>query len=204
MIIFYSLCLIHLAIGMNGEKVFPGKFLGYISEYGIGDSGVYQKEDRLYSSLSGEIEIKTDQLSKPIISIHNELSEYQPKINNEVYAKITKIMKNQGICEIFANKSKPIRTLQGIIKHENIKNDYKEFDIFDCFVPGDVILSKIIAVDQSSYIYLSTSEPHLGVVFAKSQLSNNIMMPVSWEEMECLETHTREKRKVAKPECIQK
>lgn len=188
---------------MNGEKAFPGKFLGYISEYDIGESGIYQKEDRLYASLSGEVEFKVTQRSKPIISIHNELSEYQPKINDEVYARITKIMKNQGICEIFANKTKPIHTLQGIIKHENIKNDYKEFDIFDCFVPGDVILSKIIAVDQSSYIYLSTAESHLGVVFAKSQLSSNIMMPVSWEEMECLETHTRENRKVAKPDYVQ-
>mgnify|MGYP003302497942 CR=1 FL=1 len=95
-----------------------------------------------------------------------------------------------------------IRPIQGIIKKEFVKQDYKEFDIFDCFVPGDIVLAKIISIDQSNYIYLTVAEPNLGVYFAKSKLSGEIMLPVSFELMECLETHEREKRKVAKPSNI--
>ena len=74
--------------------------------------------------------------------------------------------------------------------------------MFDCFVPGDIIIGKIIAIDQSQYIYVSVSDINKGVVFAKSKLSNELMMPVSWEFMEDLYTNVREKRKVAKPDYI--
>ena len=39
----------------NGMKVTPGKFLGYIYDYEIGERGVFQKEDKLYASLSGKL-----------------------------------------------------------------------------------------------------------------------------------------------------
>ena len=181
------------------QKVIPGQFLGYIFDYTMGEIGVFQKEDKLYSSLTGKISIDT-KTNPPTINVISDSNNYHPHVKDEIYAKITKIQKTMAFCEIFATKDKLITPLQGIIKHENIKNDYKDFDIFECFVPGDIILGEIIAVDQSKYIYISVSENNQGVVFAKSRLSNNLMMPISWEQMECLDTHTREKRKVAKPD----
>ena len=182
----------------ENKKVYPGSFLGYIHEYTIGPTGVFSKNNKLYSSLYGEVCIN-DETNPPTISVSNGGSAYLPKVNDDVYAKITKVQKTQAICEIFANSKGLIRTMQGIIKHENIKNDYKDFDIFDCLVPGDIILGRILAVDKSNYIYVKISDTDNGVIFAKSQLSGNLMMPMSSLEMECLETHDREKRKVAKP-----
>ena len=41
----------------DGMKVTPGQFLGYIYDYEIGESGIFQKEDKLYSSLSGKLKL---------------------------------------------------------------------------------------------------------------------------------------------------
>ena len=183
------------------DKVFPGSFLGYIYEYTKGESGVYQKDDKLYSSLCRTKKISNETIP-PTINVLNERSEYLPVVGDVVYAKITKVQKNQAICEIFANNSKIIRSAEGIIKHEDVKDDYKDFDMFDCFVPGDIVVAKIKSVDSSNYVYLTSAEVDKGVVFSRSTLSGDLMMPVSCEMMECLETHMREKRKVAKPNYI--
>ena len=39
----------------NGMKVTPGQFLGYVYDFEIGERGIFQKEDKLYSSLSGKL-----------------------------------------------------------------------------------------------------------------------------------------------------
>ena len=186
----------------NGMKVTPGKFLGYIYDYEIGERGVFQKEDKLYSSLSGKL-IIAEKDYKKILSIESSSNNnYMPHEGDEVYAKITNIQGSFAYCEIFATKEKLISPLQGIIKHEHIKDDYKDFYIYDCFLPGDIILGKIISIDQSNYIYISTRDKYHGVVFAKSKISNEIMMPISFEKMQCLYTNCFEQRKVAIPELI--
>ena len=186
----------------NGMKVTPGKFLGYIYDYEIGERGVFQKEDKLYSSLSGKL-IIAEKDNKKILSIESSSNNnYMPHEGDEVYAKITNIQGSFAYCEIFATKEKLISPLQGIIKHEHIKDDYKDFYIYDCFLPGDIILGKIISIDQSNYIYISTRDIYHGVVFAKSKISNEIMMPISFEKMQCLYTNCFEQRKVAIPELI--
>ena len=185
----------------SNQKVFPGQFLAYEHEYLIGESGVFKKENKIYSSLTGNIFLDS-KTNPPTISVISQNYSYLPHINDEVYGKIIRVKKQQAECEIFATKNKIIRPFLGIIKHENVKNDYKDFDMFECFVPGDIIIGKIIAIDQSQYIYVSVSDVNKGVVFAKSKLSNELMMPVSWEFMEDLYTNVREKRKVAKPDYI--
>ena len=120
----------------KSKKAYPGKFLGYVYEYSLGDSGVYRKEDKIFASISGEVTI--DQNFTPHkIFVKNENTEYIPKINDEVYVKITKVTKNLAMAEIVALKSKAIRIpIVGLIKYENVKTEYKGFDMFDCFVPG--------------------------------------------------------------------
>ena len=184
---------------MNTRKAYTGMFLGYAYDYSTGETGVYRKDDKLFASISGEITID-DNSTPPKISIKNELSEYFPKINDEVYLKIKKVTRNSAIGDILALKNKPIRIpIMGLIKSENVKSDYKDFDITDCFVPGDIVFCKIISIDQTNYIYLSTQDFKYGVVFARSPLTGNIMMPISYDKMMCLDTKLTESRKVAKP-----
>jgi hypothetical protein len=54
--------------------------------------------------------------------------------------------------------------------------------------------------DARSY-YLSTAANELGVIWAKSEIGN-VMVPVSYQEMEDSVTGVTERRKVAKPEDI--
>ena len=183
----------------NQNFAYPGKFLGYIYDYSIGESGVYKREDKLYSSISGEI-IINNEFKPPKINIKNELTEYLPKINDEVYIKITKVTKSVALGEILATKDKVIRIpIMGLIKSDNIKLDFKEVDLFDCFVPGDIVFCKVLSIDQTNYIYLTTQNSIYGVVFARSPLTKNLMLPLNFEKMMCLDSNLKENRKVAKP-----
>ena len=183
---------------MENKKAYPGMFLGYTYDYSIGASGVYRKDDKLFASISGLITIEAS--TPPKISIKNELTEYIPRIGDETYMKISKVTKYVALGDILALKNKVIRIpIQGLIKYESVKMDYRDFEMTDCFVPGDIVLCRVISIDQSNYIYLSTQDPTHGVIFARSPLTNNIMMPLSFDKMMCLDTNIIENRKVAKP-----
>ena len=51
--------------------------------------------------------------------------------------------------------------------------------------------------DSRAY-YLTSSDPELGVVLARSA-DGAVMKPVSYQELECPITGARERRKVARP-----
>ncbi|KAM6185889.1 exosome complex component CSL4 isoform 4-T4 [Rhynchocyon petersi] len=78
-------------------------------------------------------------------------------------------------------------------------------EIYKSFRPGDIVLAKVISLGdaQSNYL-LTTAENELGVVVAHSE-SGVQMVPISWCEMQCPQTHTKEFRKVARvqPEFLQ-
>lgn len=46
---------------------------------------------------------------------------------------------------------------------------------------------------------MSTADDDLGVLFAKHSETNELMIPISWNEMLCAKSGLKEKRKVAKP-----
>ena len=52
---------------------------------------------------------------------------------------------------------------------------------------------------QLKQYFLSTAETYLGVIHAKSSISGQSMIPMSYKEMECPETGMKELRKCAKP-----
>ncbi|XP_016019707.2 exosome complex component CSL4 isoform X2 [Rousettus aegyptiacus] len=78
-------------------------------------------------------------------------------------------------------------------------------EIYKSFRPGDIVLAKVISLGdaQSNYL-LTTAENELGVVVAHSEAGVQ-MVPISWCEMQCPKTHTKEFRKVARvqPEFLQ-
>jgi exosome complex RNA-binding protein Csl4 len=181
------------------DKAYPGKFLGQIYSYSLG-TGVYSKEDNIFSSLSGDVYIEED-FKPPRLSVR-KLNNfiYRPQINDEVYCRVIKTTKNFCNCEILATKfHKLSSTIQASIRSEFVSNDYKDIDLFDCFVPGDIILAKVVATDHTNTIFLSTTSPDHGVCFARSVVSDGLMMPISFDKMLCLETGLYEPRKVAKP-----
>jgi exosome complex component CSL4 len=68
----------------------------------------------------------------------------------------------------------------------------------ECFRPGDVVRAEVLSLGDARSYYLSTAEPELGVVRARCVHSDQVMVPISWQELECPETHVVERRKVAR------
>ena len=72
------------------------------------------------------------------------------------------------------------------------------------FRPGDIIKARVTVgvenggTSRDSSVTLTTAEEQLGVVFARSQHTGALMVPRSWSEFECVQTRTKEPRKVAK------
>ena len=132
--------------------------------------------------------------------IKSQSINYIPKIGDDVYCRVTKVTKYFTNCEIIATNSQKVNSpISASIRKEGVKDDFKEFDMFECFIPGDIIFAKIISTEMTNAIYISTTDLNYGVVFAKSLLSNELMMPVSFDKMLCLDSGLYEKRKVAKP-----
>ena len=74
-----------------------------------------------------------------------------------------------------------------------------------CFQPGDIVKAKVLVGvgsmsggmrDQS--LLLTTADEDLGVVYARSQHTGSLMIPISWNDFQCVQTRQKEKRKVAK------
>jgi exosome complex component CSL4 len=57
----------------------------------------------------------------------------------------------------------------------------------------------VISLGDSRRYFLSTAENELGVIKAVSASSGEVMIPISWKEMQCPKTKAKEARKCAKP-----
>ena len=93
-------------------------------------------------------------------------------------------------------------SFQGIIFKENVRAyDLENLDLLTCFHPGDILRARVIteqgAGNQNSTL-LSTVEDEMGVIFARSGESGELMIPRNWETMQCVKTRKKEKRKIAK------
>uniref|UniRef100_A0A8C6DXM3 Exosome complex component CSL4 n=1 Tax=Moschus moschiferus TaxID=68415 RepID=A0A8C6DXM3_MOSMO len=95
--------------------------------------------------------------------------------------------------------STPLKnSFRGTIRKEDVRATEKDkVEIYKSFRPGDIVLAKVISL-------LTTAKNELGVVVAHSE-SGVQMFPISWYEMQCPKTHTKEFRKVARvqPEFLQ-
>ena len=74
----------------------------------------------------------------------------------------------------------------------------------EAFRPGDIIRARVTqgvesgGTSRDASVILTTAEDQLGVVYARSEQTGALMVPRSWNEFECVQTRTKEKRKVAK------
>ena len=88
--------------------------------------------------------------------------------------------------------------LVGVIRREDVRAMEKDsVEIFDSFRPGDMVRAHVISLGEGMMYVLPTASNELGVVTAHCGCGQ-AMVPVSWCEMQCMETGDREKRKVAK------
>jgi len=83
--------------------------------------------------------------------------------------------------------------------------DKSNIEMHNSFRPGDIVRARVSAgvgggTSKDSSVLLTTAEEELGVVFARSPHTGALMVPRSWTDFECVQTKTKHKRKVAKPQ----
>jgi exosome complex component CSL4 len=61
-----------------------------------------------------------------------------------------------------------------------------------------MVKARVLSLGDSRSFFLSTADNELGVLLAHSSASNQLMVPISWQQMQCPVTLVKEFRKVAK------
>jgi exosome complex component CSL4 len=188
-----------------GSTVCPGDRLGNVRQVQPG-SGTYVSKGHIYASLVGALTVqpKSDDGALLECSVTpNQLpfSVQALSVGQLVVGKIVRISPQNAILEItLAQHVGNLHTpSEGAIRREDIRSGATEqVSLGDYFQPGDLVAAKVISLGDARRYFLSTAEPELGVIRAKSK-HGVTMIPISWKEMECPETGETESRKCAKP-----
>ncbi|EZA59417.1 Exosome complex component CSL4 [Ooceraea biroi] len=90
------------------------------------------------------------------------------------------------------------RPYKGILRKEDVRAvDKDRVEMYKSYRPGDIILARVLPMTEAHTYQLSTAENELGVAIAHSE-EGVAMVPVSWTQMQCPKSMSKEFRKVAK------
>ena len=191
----------------EGDGVLPGDYLGSVSRFSQG-LGTYEKGSGIYSELVGEVRFEkpveaagAGTHTKPVIYVAGKYSlNTVPNVGSVVMTRVLNISERQAKVSIISVETLLLQEpLSGVIRREDVRAVEKDsVDVFASFRPGDIVRARVISLGEShSHYGLSTDRNELGVIMATSERGYP-MGPVSWTEMQCSKTGTRETRKVSK------
>jgi exosome complex component CSL4 len=191
---------------VEGSKVVPGDKICAAKDV-LAGKGCYIRGASVYASAVGSLKLSVADDSKKEASVMLEegrqyASSQVLSIGHMVLGKVIRLLNNMATVEIVAaNEIGPLRERNsGIIRKEDVRvGATEEVQIYDSFRPGDIVYAKVISLGDSRRYFLSTAENELGVIKAVSASSGEVMIPISWKEMQCPKTKTKEARKCAKP-----
>lgn len=187
---------------MTTTIVCPGDRLRFAEDFAAG-RGTYMRDQHVVAAVVGESRVvpAADGApdSRPIVEVvrrgggadgggggsEQVGGSLIPQVGDVVFAKVTRI--NPRLCnaEIVCVNGKAVEDkFAGVIRTQDVRaTEVDKVDIYDCFLPGDVVRAKVISLGDTRSYYLSTAENELGVVQAKSPFTGEVMVPVSWQEM---------------------
>ncbi|KAM3147708.1 hypothetical protein pb186bvf_000036 [Paramecium bursaria] len=176
----------------------PGQIVCQKNDFILGQ-GFRQQGDNIVATICGQL-VKNNQLIS--IQPENRLADAELKSGSIIIGQITNIREDRAFVKILKVDGNKFRgNLEAVLRKQNIRShEIDKIEMNKCFIPGDLVQTRLISFGDSQRIYLSTVEDDMGVVFAKNQESQRLMVPLSWEEMVCIETGLKEFRKVAKPD----
>jgi len=86
----------------------------------------------------------------------------------------------------------------GVIRQADVRlTNVDQVELYKCFRPGDIVRAEVVSLGDKNSYYLSTAKNEYGVIFASS-MAGSVMIPISWDSMQCPTTKSIEYRKVAK------
>ncbi|XP_014813775.1 PREDICTED: exosome complex component CSL4 [Calidris pugnax] len=179
----------------------PGERLCSAEEATAG-SGTYTRHGFIFSSLAGCLEKRSEESGLPVVSVVRDAeSQLLPDVGAVVTCKVGgwRALGSMAALPAFLHIGSPSLRSVSLFRREDIRATEKDkVEVYKSFRPGDIVLAKVISLGdaQSNYL-LSTAENELGVVVARSEAGVQ-MVPISWCEMQCPRTHTKDFRKVAR------
>ena len=123
-------------------------------------------------------------------------------VGDIVYGVVIKIREEEAFVKLIqVNEVSLQQRIEGTIRKEHVREKMIDQVVMaDSFRPTDIVKAKVISLgDSSRNLYLSTAGEELGVVVAKNEITNRLMLPYDWTSMVDALTGDNEKRKVAKP-----
>lgn len=189
-----------MSISVGGSRIcVPGEKLGSSEDIHAG-SGTYVRHGFIFASLAGFVEESQDDDEVTISVRSKHEKQILPQLGSIVTCKVTGISARFAKCSIIAVNNKRIsEPFRGVIRKEDVRaKDIEKVEIARSFRPGDCVLAKILSLGDASSYLLTTAENGLGVVLAKSE-AGELMIPISWQEMQCPVSYVKEPRKVARP-----
>lgn len=124
-----------------------------------------------------------------------------PQVGEVVVCKVVRITPRVANVEIICTAGGSVvlqESCSGLIRKEDVRQfDRDSVEMFKSVRPGDVVYARVLSLGDSRSYVLTCAENDLGVVFARS-VSGAIMVPLSFEEMQCPQTMSTEFRKVAR------
>jgi exosome complex component CSL4 len=194
-----------------GATLMPGDRLGTLRDVRPSVGTYVQQRGHVCASLVGRLALQQTKDETWLASVE-AAGDGQEKASDRVLAEgqvvlceVARIATQQAFVQILAVEGKK-GTLEewqrpeGSIRKEDIRTGASEQVLVqESFLPGDLVLARILSLGDTRRFILGTAEPQLGVLRAVSASSGRPMIPISWKEMECPETGAKEPRKCAKP-----
>ena len=181
------------------EILVPGTRIGEVANYAAGP-GTYVFDDVIYASVLGVKQLSMSADGKATVRIeHNKPASVVPQIGDVITARVLRINTRFAATDILCVGSTILpNTFPGQIRARDVREfEVDTVEIYKSFRPGDIVKAKIISLGDSRSYYLSTATNDLGVIVAHSA-AGSVMVPISWQEMQCPVTNAKELRKVAK------
>lgn len=199
-----------------GSMVTPGDRLGTTRQNLLPSTGTYVHGGHLHASIMGMLTLDKSVAKRangekavchPAQVVHPQ--QNPPRffqVDQVVLGRVTRLSIQQAFVDLLAEQVVGLSALptfakagEGVIRREDVRAAATEIvKMEDMFRPGDLVLCRILSLGDRRYV-LGTAEPALGVLQARSEQSNQPMVPLSWKEMQCPITGHKELRKCAKP-----
>ncbi|EFN82797.1 3'-5' exoribonuclease CSL4-like protein [Harpegnathos saltator] len=185
----------------------PGQRLCVCDKINIAGPGTYEQQGYIYSKLAGIVKLETNDKTR-IIQVHGITEQSIIPTPGDIVTAMV-ILVNQRFCKCSIKCVGDIvltRPYRGILRKEDVRaHDKDKIDMYKSYRAGDIILARVMPMTEAHTYQLSTAENELGVVIAHSE-EGVTMVPISWTQMQCPKSMSKEFRKVAKvvPEDVAK
>eukprot|EP00884_Botryococcus_braunii_P019234 jgi/Botrbrau1/5995/Bobra.104_1s0025.1 len=188
---------------MAAKIVCPGDRLGPKVSFEAGE-GTFEYDGYICASLVGRKAVTHPQPGAvsqlPTVHVTREGTQpVVPQIGNVVLGKVLRVNARLATLEILCLGNLALeQNFSGVIRAQDVRQtEVDKVDMHTSFRPGDIVRAEVLSLGDWRSYQLTTAKNELGVVFAKS-VAGVPMVSLSWTEMQCPETKTVEKRKVAK------